>query len=441
MPERRRPAEGKEAADRIPEDLLEERRKRKLEAEEAAKERKAERAESKYSEERDVAEQEADAPEPEVSAEAIQAELAFKRRVELSELVDRLPEPVRERIERILTKFGGRWYLERGRYLFTQLVREESLTVRKHVVRVEQHAALRRESPLADPEAITRKITEAFDPDDTPEVNAQRLESIREEIPPEDEVVIVTDDLEQTPVRIVLTNEAVTIEPVESAEEKTLAAETTAEAAPSQAIPTEQELTTLIEDLWKEPPESQPVAKEGELSEVVELLEEHLDILTDLPPMAGGEWQPDEAADKPPTERKEEHKEKPEIPPEEPAPIETPPPPTEPVPVPPLAAPERLRRRPSRTRQVIVLERFWPEPVKKPDKEMWQKARKLLRVLASRYHIKLTPMLEAYLLRIMLSPRTINGRKTYGIGINLGILKGVLEVVQHTHPARPKPTS
>jgi hypothetical protein len=64
-----------------------------------------------------------------------------------------------------------------------------------------------------------------------------------------------------------------------------------------------------------------------------------------------------------------------------------------------------------------------------PGHGLKRRARKLVRLLARRYRLRLTPELEAYLIEIVLRPKSFGGRRHYGLGLNHDALIGVLQVL------------
>lgn len=99
------------------------------------------------------------------------------------------------------------------------------------------------------------------------------------------------------------------------------------------------------------------------------------------------------------------------------------------------------RIRPSRRSETALLEweRRHRTPEDRPDFRMRYKARKLVRVLARRYGIRLTPDTEAKLLEIVLRPRLVGGRKVYGLGLNREtLLATIRELWLHFPAAAPR---
>ncbi len=105
----------------------------------------------------------------------------------------------------------------------------------------------------------------------------------------------------------------------------------------------------------------------------------------------------------------------------------------QPVQIPPSRAGERIGLHP---------ERVYPAE-RRPSARLRRKARKLARILARRYHLKLTPELEAYLVALMLQPQTVNGRRVIGLSVNRDALLRVLSTLWlnfgDLYVLRPKP--
>lgn len=74
-------------------------------------------------------------------------------------------------------------------------------------------------------------------------------------------------------------------------------------------------------------------------------------------------------------------------------------------------------------------------PEDPPDRELRRKARKLARLLARRFGIRLTPETEVMLMEIILRPRTTGGRRVYGLGLNREHVLDVIRTLQLHFPA------
>lgn len=214
----------------------------------------------------------------------------------------------------------------------------------------------------------------------------------------------------------------------------------------SQQIPREQvELTTNTpsESPNPERPESQ-LKTGGSLKEILEAVSAIGDTAVPLPPIAGGEI--DQARPEPSSSRPNRAQTtRPPRPPTrtrpEPARFEQPNVrPDETIAIPPSRAGERTRLHP---------ERIFPAE-RRPSDKLRRKARKLARILARRYHLRLTPELEAYLVALILRPDVIAGRRVIGLGINREELQRVMSVlwlnfgdlyaIRPSPPPPPKPT-
>lgn len=131
-----------------------------------------------------------------------------------------------------------------------------------------------------------------------------------------------------------------------------------------------------------------------------------------LPPLAGGSGE----APRTPAKRSERRLE-----PEDAKPIQ----PYE------LPSVERPGHRSSRSaeRAIYEHERHYQHVEHPPDERMKRKARKLIRLLARRYHLKLTPELQAYLLEILLAPKIVNGRRLWGLSLHREELIRILQTL------------
>lgn len=421
-------------------------------------------------------------PEPtfsESERRELRAEVEFRRRVELSEVANRLPAETRRRVLESLQHYDGEWHLERRRYLYNRLVRERVLESAGRVV-VEQRFALRRDNPPPTPEALDETVAQAVLAleRDTPE---SALDRVQAALPPEDELVVTIDPPPDAPAeaprRLRVTAEGVSLLAVEgppiasgvepSAGDSSEPPDSPAispapESAPELELgggpvelPPQEDAAVeeAVRAVWEEPDEPRspeiPSTSQSEPAEVPETppapaaesapqptplesalaeLADHLDELVspDLPQAAGGSGEvPDERRRRrhPPRMTTAKHS-----------------PSRATVDLDPL-----LAIKPSREgeRRVYAREREWSEPRQVPDRRLRRKARKLVRILARRYGIRLTPELEAYLLEIMLRPDTVRGRRVYGLGLHRETLLRTLAVLQvnfgDLYAIRPRP--
>lgn len=407
--------------------------------------------------------------EPERIRREVATELAFRERVALRELAERLPPETYQAVERALAGTSARWRLEKGRYLFIFLVGERTVSVDDQPVAVEQKLAIGRDEAPAEPAAIDRRISELIKPDAAVAENVRRLAALQSELAAGDEVRIRT-----APERpeIVVTAEAVTealpdgesVPESERVEPAALTPETVERivaevAGESETTPTPDYATIVRPETTgaeiEPPPESaDAVDAEAAPTETIETVADVLDVLDreavnlhDLPPMAGGAPEGDEL-NQTPFQRSEEREagpddeaspENPAAPPPEVA--EQPPAARESDdPVPPKRPHRRPRPRRRRAERILAWEPGWVEAVRYPDHEMRKSARKMIRRLAAEYGLKLTPEMEAYLLGIVLKPRLIGGRRVYGLRLNMNTLISVLQVLKYnfnfTRPPR-----
>jgi len=373
--------------------------------------------------------------EPEVdeaTRRAIAAEAAFRERVALQELVDRLPERSAQAISEALERVPGRWSVERGRHVFSRLVGEREVTIQDQPVQVEHRISLLRdEAPPTEPDEIERKLIALFKPDVPPEKIVAQLEPLRAELAEGDEVTVEAPDSEP----VIITSDEVRVVRPAAAEQtpRPLPIPTQVERAVQEIV---HEPLGLAEPLeLAEPALERPTP----IRQAVAVLEREAVDLNELPVIAGGAAEADEAATEEPPEREPEFfPEELELPEEAPELSEAEAPePTPPAPVPDRERPKRPRRQ--KSPKVIVWEPGWPEAIMGPDVALRKKARKLIRRLAAEYHVRLTPNLEAYLLAILLRPGVVNGRKVYSLGFNVETAIRVMSVLAAGGYARPRP--
>lgn len=366
------------------------------------------------------------APElDEQARRAIAAEAAFRERVALQELAERLPGRSVAEVNEALEQLPGKWSLERGRHVFSRLVGEREITIDEQPVDVEHRISLIRDTaPPAEPEAVERKLVELFEPDAPPEENVTKLEPLCDELAEGDEIRIDIPGGDP----IIVTSESV------EQEQPTLP-ERTSVTTPDPVIVEQAVAETIVEPLEK--PEPEPKA-ETPIRRTVSVLEEHAVDLNELPTIAGAAPEADEPAPEGAPEGEEpffpEELELPEEAIELPETEMTEPPP--PAPAPEQNRPKRSPRR--KSPEVIIWEPGWPEAIHGPDAALKKKARKLIRRLAAEYHIRLTPDLEAYLLAILLRPGVVNGRKVYSLGFNVETVIRIMGVLATGGYARPR---
>lgn len=160
------------------------------------------------------------------------------------------------------------------------------------------------------------------------------------------------------------------------------------------------------------PPAYEAPADSKPVNEILQALADHADKLEDLPPVAGGSPELDEE----PRRRRRR---------------------TEVVV---KNAPRRdtSANRPDRRiflplsaagEQVAVWERGWTESRAVPGDRLKRSARKLIRLLARRYGIRMTPELEAYLLEIALRPSVRGGTRIFSLAANRDDLVRTIQVI------------
>jgi hypothetical protein len=423
-----------------------------------------------------------------------------RHREEIAKVLTDVPPELRFRFEQALAEYRGQWSLERGRHLYLRLIREETVETSAGPVVVRERIALRRNRPPRPlPEAQIKQVAEEVlkPPKERNGVRAavidrladwDQVEIIVPDRPPEviapetPETVVEAAPAEpgaQSEPVIPDTPEVATLPeapPIEQGEADIPHESELTEAAPGDdepIDPMESEILAEIAAVYAEPdPESpgiptvdltepetsdsagadrepdeatpetvsaeaggRPVAErpadestispqERELGVLLAAVTEALDEANPLPAMGGGspEW-----------DRLQQHRHD-EPPPERPVHPDRPPAPRR------VAAPEpAISSTPYAENRLLDWERQHHSPEKRPDARMRRKARKLARLLARRYGIKLTPDTEAMLMEIILAPRLIGGRKMYGLGLNREELIGTIrELALHFPAAAPR---
>jgi hypothetical protein len=406
--------------------------------------------------------------------------LAERRRVEIAKAMADVPEELRYKFLQALADYPGEWSLERGTLLFMRLVREETVETEVGPVVVRERLALRRDHPpvplttteineiaeaVAKPAETSDKVRdhiakrlpdrdriEVIIPDQAPEVikppespGPEMTEATRR--PEQGEPTVPTSDaeadapkpdsvLKEIPLEAGAEGELVP--PLQGNVELPSAAESLPPALPAtefeeivesvyeeeSPLPGETDLTTPGTGLPKSEAVSEPDASSEQssvatqLGRLIEQVTEALDEANPLPPIAGGSPEWDEVQQRRRRPNDEEALESP--------------------------APKRLNSdrqesviRPSRVAETRLLE--WEQqyrtPEQRPDARMRRKARKLVRVLARRFGLRLTPETEALLLEIVLAPRIVGGRKVYGLGLNREELLGTIRELWLRYPA------
>lgn len=406
---------------------------------------------------------EASPSESEQAAEAIERKRIADRR-------DRMLAALAER-------FGGTWELERGRYTYAWLTHQEQLTRDGQSVVVSTRLKLHR-PPNAPPPtpSLAERVTELLDPEESAEENAKALALLMDKIPEGDVLSVSWQSPEGVEQNLVInpeTERKIFVSPERQATGTAQSAEQDGQAKSESPVsdvierevlrvpPAElsvpsvdgQKFDHFLAQIWQEPEpaESDRPAASNDLQEMLDELAKHADRLVELPPIGGGADIPEMGSESIGDNVSDELPERPFDEPSEEPPSPSPPPAEEPECPEPPADPQRARRpvrRPTRSvgrplgGTVNVLERHWADPRPRPDSELRNKARKLIRMMASEYGIRLTPELEAYLLAILLRPHRIGRRSVLGLGLNREHFLAVLSVIKLNFQAnRPLPPS
>lgn len=401
-------------------------------------------------------------------------------RVELDTAIKRLPAEVQRFIEARISDRTG-WHLERRRRLFTWLVRRETRVINDTEVEIDHRLAVRRTEQAYDTEELDRHIERALCNDQEEDAAAELAQAAR--MLPEGDEVRIKDDVDDDPCEFILRREGVervpapqpvqTESPIADAPEPAgdsdpdSAGETVADVRPDEIeydLPREPlandpveagpdippvtaespsvDLAELPEvaDAWYEdavteawqddardsveehpdpaaPDRESAVGKEpvpGEappLDEALEALADQADKLEDLPPVAGGSPElDDERRRRRRTEVVVENR---------------------PWTGTPETRPHRRVFLPlsERGEQVAVWESGWTESRAVPGDRLKRSARKLIRLLARRYRIRMTPELEAYLLEIALRPTARGNQRIFSLGANRENLVRTIQVI------------
>lgn len=429
-------------------------------------------------EEEKTEQEEATAPEETAEAELpVEPPSTIPERVPVADIIADFPEEVRYQVEQLIAARGGEWFLEKGHYLYIRLTRQRTAKIGDREVTVTERFALRREEPAVRIETDEDQLRDVLEGDEAAQ------ERIAAELPPRDEIRVEAKTADGDLVEQVITSSRppdkkepssdgapvppetpLPATPVETKEPMVEQAIDLSSPTPSEIEPIKLDQSTPVapsdtirstEEIEPAPVAPTPEPREGDLEEValeitredepppkeeapvdppepgesmsrpdpeltgvLEAVAEATDTLVDLPPMAGGSPELTE----PPRRRPKA--------------------PSSPRPPRPGRGTGVKPSRYAETR-LIEWERQWRTPDRPPDRRMKQKARKLIRILARRYGLRMTPELEAYLLEIVLAPRSIDGRRIYGLMVNRDRLLRVLETLWLSFPVRapriPKP--
>lgn len=474
-------------------------------------------------------------------------------RVDLQDILDRLPLKTRRRLERFLKNRSGTWQLERPRRLFARLVHTEEISAGARIVKVEHRLRLHRQEEHTAIDDLAPHLPGADELDLATPRLWKRLAKLAQTLPEHDEVrmswqeagrdhtatvrrgeLTITrrgdDDQEEAvawPTSRVLDERVVEVPPGRPSErELPIPERTSGEAPPDselvepdtapESVPTaefqklvavmresagsavpEAEMTWVAEriaEVWEEssevvpppdndsgetppeprrqpslpsasigdgkprapedgppmaseppfPDEPEPLSPDGperpaatelpepEVAEIAETLDsvlnliaEHAHYLEELPPMAGGSPELDQ-----PTGHRSARTTRPNRsagpPPRPPRTVVVN---NRPVHRSHISGDEIFLPVSRAGEAVAVWERGWTESRNVPGTRLTRSARKLIRLLARRYGIRLTPELEAYLLEIALHPHAARGQTVYSLGHNREALVRTLAVI------------
>lgn len=417
----------------------------------------------------------------EVESPPTSAEVRFRRQVALAELRNTLDRASYSEVREILERSGGHWHLERGRHLLHRLVCEivtkaerkaEATPVRRVTVKL----ATRRESePVAPQETAARAVAAVPGPVDAATA-VERLIPVLRELPDDDEMVVTVDTLDQGTVEVAVTAEAIRVVPLDrgapaEASGKPAPVElprhidvpetAAAPDPPAGSMPVDAPVSPATSETARrhaeadvaavaaEPPAPEPRTPLGKAIRKIETAWWQ----TEVPPVAGGSPEADDRPTPGPDPDAEPARPPEETPPGEEAeplrkrrPAEPETPPDDPLPEHPRTDPRRhQKKRPSprsHRRPRPTLERGSEASQWRPDYEFKRRARKLIRRVAFRHGLKLTPEMETYLLQILTQPRLVGGRLVHGLTVNLDTLIRVMETLQMHYPlyARRRPS-
>lgn len=393
--------------------------------------------------------------------------LTSQRRTELlHKLSETLPETVRREIVATIDAFKD-WELEieRGRYIYTHLRLRKQREDGSLVLRFQ----LRRDRPVPRPSQLEQALEEALNnSEQTPDVAHTRTETPQKMLDQHD-VVIFERPLQETAT--VMTRDGVvtiTTTPehnVDAPDKREQESEESDALHPAEAkrpidlpwepgqkelieqaqrdgiLPTLPEIEALFQELsdevisenetpgetlddWRDldpeidtsptdnrdskslPRDTAPPSTSAseQLTNLAETLAEATEELVEIPPLRGG------AATEERRPRRPHEKETEPLLTERPKRQQPP--------------PRETSRNPEfgfydRNERYLHVER-------PPTDTMRRKARKLVRILARRFGLVLTPELAAYLLEIVLRPQHINGRRVWGLNLNRDALIGTL---------------
>lgn len=449
-------------------------RKRKREREDA--DDKPEPKDAADRPERDDRDTPEDVPEgtgsvPESELRKIAAEAAFRRRVELAELRESVGE---EAYAELRERYGSdmRWYLEEGPLLLRAVVAEtepEDGPVEKVAI---QYAVTRETEPVP-PAKVVERITAAFSepvpagaaaersvsdtpgqtPEATPEVTSEtasrKAEALAREMPAEESVELVVDTSDRGPVFVSIDRGTVEVHETAS-EDSPVVMERAVGPEPSAASGSADPLAEaerVASETAAEPLPERQMPEQG-FARALEAVERAW-AAERLPPIAGGSPELDEPApagpDRPPSESPDAPKDSKETPSETPEERERKPSERPPEPEPPAAPsapgaelrePKRPRRRSPHVRTRVPEYRGRPAegmpPL--PDADTRRRAKRMLRKLAARFGLRLTPDLEGYLMQIVFRVRFVDGRFRRGLGVNIDVLIRIMEALRSHYP-------
>ena len=408
---------------------------------------------------------------PESEIRKIAAEAAFRRRVELAELRESIGE---EAYAELRQRHGPdmRWYLEEGPLLLRAVVAEtepEDGPAKRVAVR---YAVARETEPLPPVETVA-KIAAAFpepapgEPGPSSAEAADRAEALAENVPAEESVDLVIDTADRGPVLVSIDRGTIEVHETAS-EDSPVVEQRTVGTEPEPEPDTEPKRPDATESLAgslraaeriasEASAEPLPIRREPEspFARTLETIERAW-ATERLPRIAGGSPELDQAGgaatDRLDAEAADSETAVPEVPTEPPEErekkkpvLETPLPPKPETPAEPVFPASESQRRESRrprgrTPRIPVPEfrggsGSGPEGIPPlPDADTRRRAKRMLRKLAARFGLRLTPSLEGYLMQIVFRVRFVDGRLRRGIGVNIDILTRIMEALREHYP-------
>nr|MDP9212282.1 hypothetical protein [bacterium] len=152
-----------------------------------------------------------DGPLSEAARRRLAAETAFRRRVALAELEEKLSDKAYAAVRDVLQRSGGQWHLERGHHLLHRLVSETTVgeTEPSPVRGVSVKLATRRESEPVMPRELAERVTAACQEPAGVDETVGRIAAAAEALPPEDDLSVTVETADKGEVRVEVTVDAV----------------------------------------------------------------------------------------------------------------------------------------------------------------------------------------------------------------------------------------